>query len=100
MLTSNALVEIISPYAFNLSQNYPNPFNPITTINFQIPIANNVDLSIYNLLGQKIETLVSGRQPAGRYQVEWDARGFASGVYFYKIEAGNFIEVKKMIIIR
>jgi hypothetical protein len=88
------------PKNFELSQNYPNPFNPLTMINYQLPMINDVDISIYNLLGQKVVTLVNGRQQAGRHQVEWDASGFASGVYYYRIEAGEFVDVKKMILLR
>jgi hypothetical protein len=85
---------------FRLDQNYPNPFNPSTIINYELPITNYVDLSIYNLLGQKVATLVSERQDAGYHQVEWDASGFASGVYYYKINAGEFQDVKKMILLQ
>jgi hypothetical protein len=88
------------PFKFSLSQNYPNPFNPSTTINYQLPMACNVELSIYNLLGQKVATLVSKKQPAGQYQVEWDASNFASGIYYYMIKAGEFRQVKKMVLIR
>ena len=73
---------------FRLSQNYPNPFNPKTIINYELParsegglMMNDVELSVYNLLGQKVATLVSERQEAGYHQVEWDGSGFASGVY-------------------
>ena len=85
---------------FALKQNYPNPFNPVTTINYELPITNYVDLSIYNLLGQKVATLVSKQQTAGRYTAQWDATGFASGVYYYEIKVGNFRDVRKMILLR
>jgi hypothetical protein len=85
---------------FHLEQNYPNPFNPKTIINYEIPITNYVDLSIYNLLGQKVATLVDEEQNAGTYQVEWDASGFSSGIYLYKITAGEFQAVKKMVLLR
>jgi predicted GH43/DUF377 family glycosyl hydrolase len=88
------------PRRFFLSKNYPNPFNPTTIINYELPITNDVELSIYNLIGQKVTTLVSGKKNAGYHQVEWDASGFASGVYYYRIEAGEFRDVKKMILIR
>jgi hypothetical protein len=87
------------PHEFRLSQNYPNPFNPSTIINYELPITNDVDLSVYNLLGQKVAILVSEKLAAGRYQVEWDASGFASGVYFYRIQAGQFEDMKKMMLI-
>jgi hypothetical protein len=81
-------------------QNYPNPFNPKTIINYELPITNYVDISIYNLLGQKVATLVNERQQAGFHQVEWDASRFSSGVYYYRLEVGQFQEVKKMILLR
>jgi predicted outer membrane repeat protein len=86
--------------SFALYQNYPNPFNPITMINYQLPMTNDVELSIYNLLGQKVATLVNKPQQAGSYQVEWDASGFATGVYYYQIKAGEFQDVKRMILLR
>ena len=88
------------PSSFGLKQNYPNPFNPKTIINYKLAIMNDVELSIYNLLGQKVATLVSKRQSAGTYQVEWDAIGFASGIYYYRIKSGEFQDAKKMIFIR
>jgi len=88
------------PNKFNLSQNYPNPFNSRTIINYELPTTNEVDLAIYNLLGQRVATLVNERKRAGSYQVEWDASGFSSGVYYYRIDAGEFVDVKKMILIR
>jgi len=88
------------PLRFVLSQNFPNPFNPKTIINYELQITNDVDLSIYNLLGQKIATLVSEEQKAGHHQVNWDASAFTSGVYFCELTAGKFREVKKMVLIR
>jgi hypothetical protein len=88
------------PSVFQLSQNHPNPFNPSTMINYQLPMTNEVELSIYNLLGQKVATLVSERQNAGYHQVEWDASEFASGIYYYHIQAGEFLDVKKMVLVR
>lgn len=84
-----------------LSQNFPNPFNPTTTIEFSIPKSEFVTLKIYNVLGQEAATLISESMQAGNYRTEWDASGFASGVYYYHIKAGGeFQEVKKMILIR
>jgi len=91
---------IYIPLEHMLYQNYPNPFNPVTTINYQLPITNYIDLSIYNLLGQKVATLVSKHQQAGAYQVEWDARGFASGVYIYHLQAEGKILNKKMFLLK
>jgi len=89
-----------NPVSYKLYDNYPNPFNPSTIINYELRMTNDVELSIYNSLGQKVVTLVSGIQKAGVYQIEWDASGFASGVYFYKLQAGEFVAVKKMVLMR
>ena len=88
------------PDKFHLSQNFPNPFNPTTTIHYKLPEANPVTIKIYNLLGQKIVTLVDKWMPAGSYQVKFDAAGFASGLYFYRIEAGKYSQVRKMMLLR
>ena len=89
---------------FSLQQNYPNPFNPVTTISYQVGAINHspvhVELSIYNILGQKVKTLVSEKQQPGQHQVQWDASGFASGIYYYMIKAGEFRQVKKMVLVR
>jgi len=92
------------PYTYELEQNYPNPFNPKTIINYELPITNEVELSIYNLLGQKVVTLVSGKQQAGYYQVEWDASRFASGVYIYRLSAKSrgqsVVKTRKLVLLR
>jgi len=90
----------IFPENFSLSQNYPNPFNPKTTISYQLPIDSFIELSIYSVLGQKIETLVSEPQQAGIHNFEWDASGLTSGVYFYQLKAGKNVETKKLILLR
>jgi hypothetical protein len=90
----------LRPEEFMLSQNYPNPFNPTTTIGFSIPKSEFVTLKIYNLLGQEVATLISENLQAGHYQIDWDASQMASSVYYYLINAGEFQEVKKMILIR
>ena len=91
---------ILKPETFNLFQNYPNPFNPSTVISYHLPMTSEVKLSIYNYLGQKVVTLVSGNQNAGYHQVQWDASGFASGIYFYRIEVGRFKATQKMLLVR
>ena len=93
---------------FKLNQNFPNPFNPTTTIKFTIPsVLTNVDkqtqlviLKVYNILGIEIETLVDEEKPAGTYEVEFTAETFPSGIYFYRLEAGDFIDTKKMILLK
>jgi hypothetical protein len=92
--------ELVKPLTFHLSQNYPNPFNPVTMISYQLPAISDVELNIFNLLGQKVVTLVSEKQNQGNHQVSWDASGFASGVYYYRIEAGEFVDIKKMVLIK
>ena len=96
------------PKEYALSQNYPNPFNPVTTIKYQLPKDVKVSLTIYNLNGQLVETLISEHQEAGYYTVQWDASNVGSGVYFYRINAGDpssgsgrvFTDVKKCIVIK
>jgi len=88
------------PTDFTLSQNYPNPFNPGTAIEFSLPVNSNVTLTIYNLLGQVVTTLVNEDKPAGAYSVEFNATNLPSGIYFYKLEAGTFIQTKKMVLLK
>jgi hypothetical protein len=91
---------IVHPIQFVLNQNYPNPFNPTTAIGYQLSATSDVELSVYNLLGQKIVTLVSEKQSAGKYQVKWDASGFSSGIYFYQLKTENGHLIKKMQLIK
>jgi hypothetical protein len=88
------------PEKFILEQNYPNPFNPITKIRFQIPSASFVQLEVYDILGRKVTTLLNKEMNAGGYVTEFDASKFASGVYIYRLKAGDFISSKKMILIK
>ena len=85
---------------FKLYQNYPNPFNPTTVISWQLPVSSDIEVTIYNLLGEKVATLISEHQHAGYHTVEWDASSHASGIYYYLIKAGVFQQVKKMILLR
>ena len=85
---------------FLLSQNYPNPFNPNTKISWQVPVGSNQTLKIYDVLGNELATLVDDYKPAGTYEVEWDASGLPSGVYFYQLKTDEFVETKKMILIK
>lgn len=98
--TRVAEAEYAKPAQYTLAQNYPNPFNPITTINYQLPVTGQVELSIYNILGQKVATLVSGQHAAGRYKVNWNASGFSSGIYFYKLETQDNVLVRRMLLIK
>ncbi len=88
------------PATFKLDQNYPNPFNPSTTIRFQVPNSSFVNLKVYDVLGNEIETLVSEEKPVGNYEVDFNAKGLSSGIYFYTLQAGAFVETKKMILLR
>lgn len=85
---------------YDLSQNYPNPFNPSTTIKFQIPKDGFVSLKVYDILGNEITTLVNEEKPKGRYEVNFNSASLASGVYIYKIQAGTFVNSKKMILLK
>ena len=85
---------------FALEQNFPQPFNPGTTIQFSIPHESHVTLKIYNLLGQEVQTLVNGTRRAGTYDVQFDAGKLSSGVYFYTLQAGAFVQTKKMLVIK
>ncbi len=89
-----------SPSNFTLHQNYPNPFNPTTQISFALPKTENVIIEVYNTLGQRIETLLNTQLQAGNHEVEFNAQNLSSGIYFYRIEAGEFQDVKKMILIK
>ena len=88
------------PTEFVLTQNYPNPFNPRTTIRFAVPHLAKVHLRVYNLLGQEVEVLLSREMRPGVYSVDWNASRFASGVYFYRIEADGFVDTKKMLLLK
>jgi hypothetical protein len=88
------------PTTFSLSQNYPNPFNPSTTIKYGLPKDVKVTLEMYNILGQRVAVLVNEEQQAGYYQVVFQNANLASGVYFYRLKAGDFEDVKKLILLR
>jgi hypothetical protein len=88
------------PAQFNLEQNYPNPFNPTTTIHYQLPKESFVHLSIFNVLGQEVRTLINERQPPGDKYAHFDGNNLPSGVYFYRITAGTFTDVRKMVLLK
>ena len=85
---------------YSLSQNYPNPFNPSTTISYELPHASRMSLRVYNTLGQEVATMVNENKPAGVYTARFEARSLASGVYFYRLQAGNFVDTKKFILLK
>jgi flagellar hook assembly protein FlgD len=95
----------MEPTTYSLFQNYPNPFNPTTTITYELPQTSNVRLEVFNILGQRVATLVNETQEAGFYQLQWDGRDnnhlrVASGMYLYRIQADKFSSVKKMLLVK
>jgi hypothetical protein len=88
------------PLTFELGQNYPNPFNPTTTIEFSLPKAGHVSLILYDMLGREIEKLVDGELAAGRYRAVWNARGYATGMYVYRLQAGDYVAVKRLLLLK
>jgi subtilisin-like proprotein convertase family protein len=88
------------PSGFALFQNYPNPFNPSTKINYIIPTSEFVSLKIYDVLGNEVKTLVNEEKPAGTFETEFSGDGLSSGIYFYRLQSGSFIETKKMILLK
>ena len=100
LVTDAIQTPIAMPQQYQLKQNYPNPFNPGTTIRYNLPRAADVRISIYNMSGRKVLTLVSGKQPAGEHSLYWDASGTASGIYFIKLESEEVVLVKKCLLIK
>ena len=93
----NEKSELHSPDSYKLSQNYPNPLNRSTTIKYSIPKSSQVILKIFNTLGEEIETLVNEEKPVGTYELNWNAANLPSGIYFYRLQAGDFVQTRKMI---
>jgi hypothetical protein len=90
----------VVPTQYSLSQNYPNPFNPTTQIDFAIPKAGNVQIIIYDAIGNEVATLVNKYMPQGKYTVDWNASTLASGIYLYRIQTNDFSMVKKMVLLK
>jgi hypothetical protein len=88
------------PSKYKLDQNYPNPFNPTTRIRFSISELSFVKLKVYDIVGNEIETLVNQEKPAGSYEVQFSAVDLPSGIYFYRLITGNFVETKKMTLLK
>jgi len=93
-------VPAVLPTEYKLSQNYPNPFNPVTTIQFSLPEISNVRLVLYDILGREVKEIVKGEYGPGYHKVMLDASNLASGVYFYRLEAGKFTNAKKLMIMK
>ena len=100
MITSVDPVTGNLPQVFLIHQNYPNPFNPSTTIKYELPKASEVKLSIYDMLGREVSVLVNERRNAGVHEVKFDGAGLSSGVYFYRLQAGNSVQAKKLVILK
>jgi hypothetical protein len=94
-------IDFTLPLCYELNQNYPNPFNPTTTIEFSLPKKSKVEIDIFNLLGQKVNSLIEDKilEP-GYHSVTWDASGVASGVYFYRLQAGDFVQTRRMTLLK
>ena len=90
----------VTPSHYVLSQNYPNPFNPSTTIKYELPKASQVTLSVFDILGREVSVLANERKNAGVHEVKFDGSNLASGVYFYRIQAGDFIQTKRLLLLK
>ena len=100
-MTSNYMIkESEQEVDYKLYQNYPNPFNPTTSIRYELPQDGIATIKIFDIIGQEIETIVNEFKNAGGYEVDFNAKGLPSGVYFYQIQTGNFVETKKMVLLR
>jgi hypothetical protein len=99
-ITEHAEIEVSVVRAYRLMQNYPNPFNPSTVISYQLPVASEVSLKVFDVLGREVAVLVSGRQKAGNYVVPFNGSGLSSGVYFYRLQAGQFVQTRKMMLVK
>jgi hypothetical protein len=91
---------IISPNSFTLEQNYPNPFNPTTTISFSLPSKSFVSLKVFDVIGREVAIIVSEELSAGNYSRQWNATNLSSGIYFYRLQSGSYIETKKLVLLR
>ena len=105
VLSSTPLVDVedeeaMLPTEYSVSQNFPNPFNPSTRIQYSLPYSSTVKISIFNILGEKVTDLINGEMSAGYHDVDFNASRLASGVYIYRIKAGDFVETKKMVLMK
>jgi hypothetical protein len=100
MISAVELPPAVLPAAFSLGQNYPNPFNPTTVISYQVPSAGSVKVAVYDLTGREAATLVNELKQPGTYDVVFDGRNLASGVYFYRMQAGGFAETRRLLLLK
>jgi hypothetical protein len=98
--SGEVLVNNSAPVDYTLQQNYPNPFNPVTTISYSLPVKSEVELIIFNALGEGVMQLTNEEKEAGRYSVKFNATELTSGIYFYRLQAGSFVQTKKMVLLR
>ena len=98
--TVDVATQELAPTSYELSQNFPNPFNPTTVIRYQLPVAGNVQLVIYDLLGREVAVLVNEKKEPGSYEVKFDGSGLSSGVYFYRIQAGDFVQTRRLLLLK
>ena len=99
-LSGENLVSNVIPKEYALLQNYPNPFNPETKINFDIPNLADVKISVYDITGKEIAVLVNEKLEPGSYSFKWNGASFASGIYFYRVQSGNFVQTRKMVLVK
>ena len=99
-IISDIVDEFSIPATYFLSQNYPNPFNPLTRFEYTLPRSDDVSLIIYDLRGHEVTRLVDKKQSAGYHQATWNASGMASGIYFYRLQAGDFVLTRKMLLLK
>lgn len=98
--TKTLSLQVAAPERFELFQNYPNPFNPTTTISYQLPTHSLVTLKVFDVIGREVVELINEEQSAGSYEVKFDASKFSSGIYFYALQSGNFVQTKKLVLIK
>ena len=96
----NILSDNAFPVSYSLDNNYPNPFNPTTSIEFSLPRSGLTEIIIFDIRGREIERLVNSRMAAGKYKVKWDASNVSSGIYFYRLQAGDFVQTRKMVLLK
>ncbi|MFA7361980.1 MAG: T9SS type A sorting domain-containing protein [Candidatus Kapaibacterium sp.] len=99
-ITNITPIGSVTPEKYSLSQNYPNPFNPSTVVRFSLPVVSQVSLKVYDMMGREVETLVNERLQVGTYETVWNASTYSSGVYLYKLTAGNYTETKRMTLVK
>ena len=99
-ISNEEVIGEVIPQTFDLLQNYPNPFNPTTTIRFGVPKESDVKIELFNIRGQRVSVLLDEKREAGYQSIQFDADQLASGVYFYRLEAGSYVDVKKMILMK